>query len=73
MKTVFLYAGQGSQHVGMGKDFYEEYESYRDFVDSVSSEKNLKALMHEDLWKNCPKQKTHRPVWLPLLQESLCF
>ena len=47
MKRVFLYAGQGSQHVGMGKDFYEEYESYRNFVDSVSADKNLKALMHE--------------------------
>ena len=47
MKTVFLYAGQGSQHVGMGKDFYQEYESYRNFVDSLSSEINLKQLMHE--------------------------
>ena len=47
MKTVFLYAGQGSQHVGMGKDFYEEYESYRNFVVSVSADKNLKSLMHE--------------------------
>lgn len=47
MKTVFLYAGQGSQHVGMGKDFYEEYETYRNFFDGVSSEINLKQLMHE--------------------------
>ena len=44
MKTVFLYAGQGSQHVGMGKDFYQEYESYRNFVDSLSSEINLKQI-----------------------------
>ena len=47
MKTVFLYAGQGSQHVGMGKDFYETYESYRSFVDGISSELPLKELMHE--------------------------
>ena len=33
MSTVFLYAGQGSQKVGMGKDFYDNYETYRDFVD----------------------------------------
>ena len=47
METVFLYAGQGSQHVGMGKDFYETYESYRSFVDGISSELPLKELMHE--------------------------
>ena len=29
MKTVFMYAGQGSQKVSMGKDFYDEYESLK--------------------------------------------
>lgn len=47
MSTVFLYAGQGSQKVGMGKDFYEEYPEYRAFLDSLEVGINLKQLMHE--------------------------
>lgn len=33
MKTVFLYAGQGSQKPGMGMDLYEEFEEYREAID----------------------------------------
>ena len=47
MNTVFLYAGQGSQTVGMGKDFYEEYETYRNLVDSFPKAENFIKLMHE--------------------------
>ncbi len=47
MKTAFLYAGQGSQRVGMGKDFYEEYPSYREFIDSLELSFDVKKLMHE--------------------------
>lgn len=47
MKTVFIYAGQGSQTVGMGKDFYEEYEDYRNLIDSFRIEKDFKSIMHE--------------------------
>lgn len=47
MKTVFMYAGQGSQFVSMGMDFYNKYESYKKFIDSVNLSKDYKKLMHE--------------------------
>lgn len=33
MKIAFMYAGQGSQTVGMGKDFYEAYPEFRQVMD----------------------------------------
>ena len=47
MKKVFLYAGQGSQKVGMGLDFYQEYPSYRSFLDSLNMRTDFIRLMHE--------------------------
>ena len=35
MKIGFLFAGQGSQHPGMGKDFYEQYDAARRLYDSI--------------------------------------
>lgn len=46
MNTVFLYAGQGSQACGMGKDIYEAYPAYRAVIDGVSLDFDLKELMH---------------------------
>ena len=45
MKIAFLYAGQGSQKVGMGLDFYQQYPAYRQIVDSFSREYQI--AMHE--------------------------
>ncbi|MBW2054624.1 MAG: ACP S-malonyltransferase, partial [Deltaproteobacteria bacterium] len=32
-KTAFLFPGQGSQSVGMGLDFYQEYDGVREIFD----------------------------------------
>jgi len=32
-KTVFLFPGQGSQSIGMGEDFYQEYDAVRELFD----------------------------------------
>ena len=47
MDKVFLYAGQGSQRVGMGKDFYEEFKEYRSLIDSLDPGFPKKEYMHE--------------------------
>ena len=38
MKIGFLFPGQGSQSLGMGKDLYDEYEDYRKVYDDVKKE-----------------------------------
>ena len=35
MKLGFLYAGQGSQHPGMGADLYNAYPAFRAVIDDA--------------------------------------
>ena len=35
MNLAFLYAGQGSQHAGMGQDLYEAYPLFRQILDDA--------------------------------------
>lgn len=44
MKLAFLYAGQGAQHVGMGRDLYEIYPAFRQVLDSAPVDFDLKQL-----------------------------
>ncbi|MEG1592978.1 MAG: ACP S-malonyltransferase [Oscillibacter sp.] len=48
MKLGFLYAGQGSQHPGMGADLYEAYPAFRAVLDGVKLDFDLKALCFQD-------------------------
>lgn len=47
MKLAFVYAGQGSQKIGMGKDLYENYPVFKEVFDSVDQNGTLKKLCFE--------------------------
>ena len=44
MKIGFLFAGQGSQHIGMGKDLYDNYEEAKNVFDNISLDYDVKDL-----------------------------
>lgn len=48
MKLGFLYAGQGSQHPGMGADLYEAYPAFRAVFDGAQLDFDLKKVCFED-------------------------
>ena len=49
-KTAFIFPGQGAQKVGMGKDFYEKYDTAKDVFDSAGEwlDLDMKALCFEE-------------------------
>ena len=49
-KTAFIFPGQGAQKAGMGKDFYEKYDTAKKVFDSDSKwlDLDMKALCFEE-------------------------
>lgn len=47
MNLALLYAGQGSQHAGMGQDLYETYPLFRQILDDAPVDFDLKKLCFE--------------------------
>ena len=48
-KTAFLFPGQGSQSVGMGEEFYREYDTVRELFDMTEE------ITHINISKLCFK------------------
>lgn len=48
MKLAILYAGQGSQHPGMGNDLYEKYPVFREAFDAAELDFDLHSVCFED-------------------------
>lgn len=50
MKTAFLFAGQGSQKPGMGKDLYHEFPDFADILNRADEllDFDLRSMMFED-------------------------
>ena len=66
MKLGFLYAGQGSQHAGMGADLYEQYPAFRAVMDSAEVDFDLKKVSFEDPDGSSTRPATPSPAWWPL-------
>jgi len=47
MKIAFLYAGQGSQYVGMGKSIYQHYPEAKELFDQIRIDFDVKSCCFE--------------------------
>ncbi|MBQ7468906.1 MAG: ACP S-malonyltransferase, partial [Pseudobutyrivibrio sp.] len=58
MKLGIVYAGQGSQKVGMGQDFYEKYDLFKETIDNATDTvKTVTDMDVADLSFNGPEEK----------------
>jgi [acyl-carrier-protein] S-malonyltransferase len=64
-KVAYIFAGQGSQAIGMGKDFYENSNFAKNTIDEVSEKTGIdfKALMFEEN-KNLEQTEYTQPAIL---------
>lgn len=62
MKLAFLYAGQGTQHPGMGADLYEKYPAFRQIYDSAALPFDIKELCFTDLENKLNQTRFTQPA-----------
>ncbi|WP_278627086.1 ACP S-malonyltransferase [Thomasclavelia cocleata] len=60
-KIGFVYAGQGSQVVGMGKSFHDNYQVARDVFDNIDLDIDIKKLCFEGPLEELSKTSNTQP------------
>ena len=70
-KIAFLFPGQGSQSVGMGKDLYDNFDAAKNVFDSADKVlgKSITTLCFEGPEENL-KQSDLRNIWHQTVQNS---
>jgi len=61
MKIAFLFAGQGSQKTGMGKDFYENRKEFAEILNGVNLDFDIKELMFQGPEEQLSKTRYTQP------------
>lgn len=66
MKLGLLFAGQGSQHAGMGKDLYEAFPAFRQAIDQADEvvDFDLKEMSFEDANHQLEKTEYTQPCMI---------
>ena len=72
MKIGFLFPGQGSQTLGMGKDLYEKYDKVKQVYDKVNQ---ITGINIKEISFNGPEEKLNKTqnTQLAILTESLAI
>lgn len=60
MRIAFVYAGQGSQHIGMGRDLYEQYPAFQKVYNNAPL--NLPALCFHGTEEDLAKTSNTQPA-----------
>ena len=61
MSLAFVFAGQGSQKLGMGKDFYDNYPEFKALWDEIDTDGDYKRLCFGDNLEELSKTENTQP------------
>ena len=62
MKTAFLFAGQGSQKPGMGRDLYAEFEGFKNCFDKLPAEQ--RSIAFDGSMEDLSQTQNTQPILL---------
>lgn len=71
MKLGFIFAGQGSQYVGMGKSLYDHYALAKEVYDNINLDFDVKTLSFEGPEEKLNQTEYTQPCMLAVAQSAV--